>query len=134
MILIIAVKEEGNTMSKKAECDNCIWNVCNYNKIDWEASEDCISRLRDYQIEWLTSHADIELEPKLEKLIIRFLNDTTEMFSEENAPSVAIERKRGEWTNAGMLTVHCSNCKSEFHELEAMNFCPNCGADMRGAK
>lgn len=28
----------------KAECDNCIWNVCNYNKIDWEVSEDCISR------------------------------------------------------------------------------------------
>lgn len=38
----------------------------------------------------------------------------------------------GEWTNAGILTVHCSNCKSQFHELEAMNYCPNCGADMRG--
>lgn len=43
------------------------------------------------------------------------------------------EQKTGEWTNAGgVLTVHCSNCKSEFHELEAMNYCPNCGADMRG--
>ena len=48
-----------------------------------EVSEDCISRLRDYQIEWLTSHFDIELEPKLEQLIIRFLNDTTEMFIKE---------------------------------------------------
>lgn len=44
-----------------------------------------------------------------------------------------IEPKRGEWTNVGVLTVHCSNCKSEFHELEAMNFCPNCGAHMKGA-
>ena len=43
------------------------------------------------------------------------------------------DRPHGEWTNAGMLTVHCSNCKSEFHELEAMNFCPNCGAKMKGA-
>ena len=42
------------------------------------------------------------------------------------------EAVQGEWTNVGVLTVRCSNCKSEFHELEAMNFCPNCGADMRG--
>ena len=40
--------------------------------------------------------------------------------------------QRGEWVNVGVLTVRCSNCKSEFHELEEMNFCPNCGADMRG--
>ena len=42
------------------------------------------------------------------------------------------DRPQGEWTNAGVLTVHCSNCKSEFHELEAMTFCPNCGARMKG--
>ena len=40
-------------------------------------------------------------------------------------------RPKGEWTNAAIMTVCCSNCKAEFHELEAMNFCPNCGADMR---
>ena len=39
--------------------------------------------------------------------------------------------KHGKWINAGILTVQCSNCKSEFHELEAMNFCPKCGADMQ---
>lgn len=44
------------------------------------------------------------------------------------------EPKTGEWTNAGVLTVHCSNCKSEFHELEAMNYCPNCGARMNGGE
>lgn len=43
------------------------------------------------------------------------------------------DRPQGEWTNAGVLTAHCSNCKSEFHELEAMNFCPNCGARMKGS-
>ena len=42
-----------------------------------------------------------------------------------------INRPQGEWTNAGMLTVQCSNCKSQFHELEVMNFCPNCGAKMK---
>ena len=46
--------------------------------------------------------------------------------------ALSTDRPQGEWTNAGMLTVHCSNCKSEFHELEAMNFCPNCGCWMKG--
>lgn len=53
-----------------------------------------------------------------------------------HALSMAIEalsaERTGEWTNTGVLTVHCSNCKSEFHELEAMNYCPNCGAKMGG--
>ena len=43
------------------------------------------------------------------------------------------DRPQGEWTNAGVLTVRCSNCKSDFHELEAVNYCPNCGARMKGA-
>ena len=48
-----------------------------------------------------------------------------------DAPTIDIDRSKGEWMNAGILTARCSNCKSEFHGLEAMNFCPNCGADMR---
>lgn len=52
-------------VSDKAECDNCIWNVCNYNKIDFEVSEDCISReyLEEQlqQIEDITAMAHIDL-------------------------------------------------------------------------
>lgn len=40
------------------------------------------------------------------------------------------DRAKGEWTNAGFLTVCCSNCGSQFHELEAVNYCPACGAEM----
>lgn len=54
-------------------------------------------------------------------------------FGTDKSEVITGEPKTGEWTNAGVLTVHCSNCKSEFHELEAMNFCPNCGARMKGA-
>ena len=43
-------------------------------------------------------------------------------------------RKCGEWIGAGFLTSECSKCHHLFHELEAMNFCPNCGADMRKKK
>ena len=42
-----------------------------------------IRKFLDYQIEWLTSHFVIELEPELEQLIIRFLKDTADCFMEE---------------------------------------------------
>lgn len=41
---------------------------------------------------------------------------------------------RGKWIYEGFMTVKCSNCNEYFHELEGDNFCPNCGADMRGEK
>ena len=39
-----------------------------------------IEKFRDYQIEWLTSHCDIEFVPEEEQLIVRFLKDTAECF------------------------------------------------------
>lgn len=44
------------------------------------------------------------------------------------------ENVRGEWISTGFMEVKCSNCKKTFHELESANFCPNCGAEMRGDK
>lgn len=42
------------------------------------------------------------------------------------------ERKKGRLKTVGFLTCQCSECGAQFHELEYTNFCPNCGADMRG--
>lgn len=42
-----------------------------------------IQKFRDYQIEWLTSHCDIELEPELETWVVRFLCDTADCFDME---------------------------------------------------
>jgi hypothetical protein len=51
----------------------------------------------------------------------------------DNAPTADVrENVRGEWISTGFMEVKCSNCKETFHELESANFCPNCGADMRG--
>lgn len=47
--------------------------------------KDLIQRFRDYQINWLTSHNDIEFEPQLEELVIRFLNDTADLFVKEDS-------------------------------------------------
>lgn len=47
-----------------------------------------------------------------------------------------VERVRGEWIGkpiAGYTTVKCSVCRSAFSaNTGRWNFCPNCGADMRG--
>lgn len=45
--------------------------------------DDLISRFRDYQIEWLTAHNDIEFCEEEEKLLIGFLKDTAECFVRE---------------------------------------------------
>ena len=39
--------------------------------------------------------------------------------------------KHGRWKYISFLTVECSECKTQIHDLEYSNFCPNCGADMR---
>ena len=82
------------------------------------------------QIEKLRLMAEMFVNGEPYGNLLRRAADTIEMLSEK----VRADRPQGEWTNTGVLTVRCSNCKSEFHELEAMNFCPNCGADMRGEK
>lgn len=42
-----------------------------------------LQKFTEYQIEWLTSHCDIELEPVLEGWIVRFLRDTAECYEAE---------------------------------------------------
>lgn len=54
----------------------------------------------------------------------------------EHAPTVEI-RKKGRWTkhfSSPMITYpyHCSNCNKYARAM--YDFCPNCGADMRGEK
>ena len=40
------------------------------------------------------------------------------------------EVKHGEWIDKGSLSCRCSNCGCK--SSKESNFCPNCGADMRG--
>lgn len=57
-----------------------------------------------------------------------------------NLPSAdVVECKHGMWVlyNKGFgFTHYCSNCNFEVKEqwIDFYNFCPNCGADMRGGK
>ena len=57
-----------------------------------------------------------------------------DMRDEVNAlPSAdVVERKHGKWIFTGDSTWNCSVCDE--YVLSASNYCPNCGADMRGAE
>lgn len=47
-------------------------------------------------------------------------------------PFNVIERKTGYWFDRGSLSCRCSNCGCKStHEYD---FCPICGADMRGGR
>jgi len=57
----------------------------------------------------------------------------------EQLPSADPERKKGKWEDSGWKIIYrCSECGNylDFSGLNAgrgdANFCPNCGADMRG--
>lgn len=52
-----------------------------------------------------------------------------------------VERKRGEWIDHCVRDWHCSECGKQVPKQvrfdghcydDKLNFCPNCGADMRG--
>lgn len=56
-----------------------------------------------------------------------------------DAPTAdVVESKRGEWiklpSNGIGNTAECSVCHDSVYGYESCNFCPNCGADMRGDK
>ena len=60
-----------------------------------------------------------------------------------NAPTIEPERKKGEWIRENIVLTsnppqyqwHCSECGKMVHWFTAevlTDFCPNCGAEMRG--
>ena len=60
----------------------------------------------------------------------------------EKLPSTQPERNKGKWINEGVYgeghaqcSIRCNNPLCNFHYIGYLgdyNFCPNCGADMRG--
>ena len=53
----------------------------------------------------------------------------------DDAPTIEPERKAGKWMKLSNDTFHCRVCGKTFIVIQGqdhINFCPNCGADMRG--
>ena len=53
-----------------------------------------------------------------------------------NLSAAQPERQRGKWIDYANSHCECSVCHTEWsyfqNEVECFEFCPNCGADMRG--
>lgn len=80
------------------DCDNCVWNTCNYNRVPWEVSEDAISREEVYRAIITCGEIDNDLNHLYEVI--------------ENFPSVIPKPKEGEW-------IPCSEkLPSEFSDDE----------------
>ena len=64
------------------------------------------------------------------KAAFRMAIEALELFGNaEQLPSAQPERKKGEWSD-GYRWQRCSLCKQT--GKKSWNYCPNCGADMRG--
>ena len=62
----------------------------------------------------------------------------------DSLPSAQPERKKGNWIDGehdqwmnGVFALRCSECNGGYHlssehVIGVWNYCPNCGADMRG--
>ena len=101
-----------------------------------------IQDFTQYQIDWLTEHDDLELEPELESWVIRFLKDTADCYEKEYLTSA--ERK-GKWLRYGedgypneedTVFWQCDQCLEQYtgRTTRIPNYCPNCGARMVSEK
>lgn len=62
-----------------------------------------------------------------------------EHYALSTLPSAQPERKKGKWIRTRTMThdgeLYCDQCEQEHPEQKKIwNFCPNCGADMRGSE
>ena len=103
--------------------------ICNNLKaLEQQPCEDCISRqaLIEKATSWDKHFADSERCVSLTDI--------------QNAPPVTPQRLKGKWIEVfvetpndpysyGFKSHKCSKC--EYRPLQILNYCPNCGADMR---
>lgn len=89
--------------------------------------EDAINELMDYASKWFA------YDP-YNKIVAGIFQDVE--LTIKGIPSAnVIEPKRGEWLerNSGFIEwIRCSACNYRIYQGTKTNFCPNCGANMRG--
>ena len=90
--------------------------------ISREAAIDALSRCQTYLFDTRDTDRKISLEDA--EYVI------------EKLPAAQPERNKGKWINEGVqCSIRCNNPLCNFHYIGYLgdyNFCPNCGADMRG--
>ena len=84
------IYEIGDAPCRACPMDDIKDELDNAPTIEPERKKDTIQKFHDYQVEWLLSHCDLELEPQLEEWVVRFLHDTANCYMME------IDREEGE--------------------------------------
>lgn len=132
---VVLAKARDAIVSLPSEvCDDCIWHVCNYNKVDWDGEDGYISK-RDALAEFKDGRDVYDIMESIKSL-----------------PSA--EPKQGEWKldpngmDWNIPAWRCSECGfvANYIGVEAnglgnnpmnwagSNFCPHCGAKMEGGE
>ena len=88
--LIADLMDKGVDQIQTDDFTEIVQAVQNAPTIESERKKDTIQKFHDYQVEWLLSHCDLELEPQLEEWVVRFLHDTANCYMME------IDRAEGE--------------------------------------
>lgn len=108
------------------------------------ADGDLISQFRDYQIEWLTSHNDIDLK-EAEMWVVQFLKDTAECFVKTELPSaektaearpMQVELEADGYADGELVYDYgkCPNCGWEFEDGDKdweEPYCCHCGQKLK---
>lgn len=144
-----------------ATCDDCIWHVCNYNKIDWDGEDgyisrqDAVSEIHKYFVEEIDK-TPTEIDEDGDELYadmptVNSLLACNKELSKRIKSLPSAEPKTGEWVMLERVeNVHdiygvptwgvnymCDKC-GFIHTAIQDHFsqykhCPKCGARMKGA-
>ena len=101
-----------------------------------QSGEDCISRqaVKEMLTEEWTKYMPMELDMNL-SFVLEKISELPSVTPKTEA--LKQTRPKGKWkyTEMGWFVVcNCSECGFQIDADEANNFCPYCGADMRGEK
>ena len=82
-----------------------------------------------------TAFNNIGIKQNVDETLVDVAENRLENWFNE-LPSVQPERLKGKWIHQSKFSrIECDQCGKVFRNTFASkNFCPNCGADMRGAQ
>ena len=89
---------------------------------------DVVSKLTDIENKCQKFKPFSEAEHEMYRMICE-----TEIGIGKTPAADVVEVKHGRWVNKGGYLVWCSEC-NKHNETKKTPYCPNCGADMRGAE
>ena len=131
------------------DCEHCAYlecpkepcEECDYSEIvDWEQDT---KTGKAKPIYWCERHKEPCEDAVSRQAVLEILEShtlTNDYLAIEQLPSVQPKAKTGRWKRVSFdkykfhadYVYECENCKE--HAFQNWDYCPNCGADMRGAE